>query len=82
MAHSVIFLKRDATHLTCVVDVNPPDGEDARARIRKHVDGLKTTRKAAQFVELVFTSEPFSKENGMLRPNLKIDRKAIAARYL
>ena len=24
----------------------------------------------------------FTKENGMLRPNLKIDRKAIGARYL
>lgn len=82
VAHSVIFLKRDASHLTCVVEVNAPDDEDARARIRKYVDGLKTTRKAAQFVELVFTGEPFSKENGMLRPNLKIDRKAIAARYL
>jgi long-subunit acyl-CoA synthetase (AMP-forming) len=81
VAHSVIYLKRDATHLTCVVDVCPPDGEEARARIRKHVDGLKSTRKAAQFVELIFASEPFSKDNRMLRPNLKIDRKAIAARY-
>jgi long-subunit acyl-CoA synthetase (AMP-forming) len=82
VAHSVIYLKRDATHLTCVVDVNPPDGDEARARIRKYVDALKTTKKAAQFVELIFAGEPFSKDNGMLRPNLKIDRKAIAARYL
>jgi long-chain acyl-CoA synthetase len=82
VAHSVIYLKRDATHLTCVVEVNPPDGEEARTRIRKYADGLKTTRKAAQFVELIFASEPFTKDNGMLRPNLKIDRKAVAARYL
>jgi long-subunit acyl-CoA synthetase (AMP-forming) len=81
VSHSVVYLKRDASHLTCVVDVNPPDGEEARARIRKYVDGLTSTRKAAQFVELVFATEPFSKDNGMLRPNLKIDRKAIAARY-
>jgi long-chain acyl-CoA synthetase len=81
VAHSVIYLKRDASHLTCVVDVCPPDSEEARARIRKYVDGLTSTRKAAQFVELVFAAEPFSKDNGMLRPNLKIDRKAIAARY-
>jgi long-subunit acyl-CoA synthetase (AMP-forming) len=82
VAHSVIFLKRDASHLTCIVDVNPPDGDEARARIRKYVDGLKSTKKAAQFVELIFAGDIFSKDNGMLRPNLKIDRKAIAARYL
>jgi len=82
VAHSVIFLKRDATHLTCVVDVNPPDGDEARTRIRKYADGLKSTKKASPFVEVIFANEPFSKDNGMLRPNLKIDRKAIGARYL
>jgi long-subunit acyl-CoA synthetase (AMP-forming) len=82
VAHSVIFLKRDAAHLTCVVDVNLPGGEEAQARIRKYADGLKSAKKASPFVEVIFASEPFSKDNGMLRPNLKIDRKAIAARYL
>jgi long-subunit acyl-CoA synthetase (AMP-forming) len=82
VAHSVIFLKRDAAHLTCVVDVNPPDGQEARARIRKYADGLKSTKKASPFVEVIFAGEAFTKDNGMLRPNLKIDRKAIAARYL
>ena len=33
VAHSVIFLKPDATHLTCVVDLAPPGGEEARARV-------------------------------------------------
>jgi long-subunit acyl-CoA synthetase (AMP-forming) len=82
VAHSVIFLKRDAAHLTCVVDVNPPDGQEARARIRRYADGLKSTKKASPFVEVIFANEAFTKDNGMLRPNLKIDRKAIAARYL
>jgi len=25
---------------------------------------------------------PFTTQNGMLRPNMKIDRKAVAAKYL
>lgn len=81
VSHSVIFLKPDAAHLTCVVDLHPPGDEEAKMRVRKFVAGLKSTRKAAQFVEVIFADAPFTKENGMLRPNLKIDRKRIVATY-
>jgi len=37
-----------------------------------------SAKKAAQFVEVIFPMKP-SHGNGMLRPNLKIDRKAIRA---
>jgi long-subunit acyl-CoA synthetase (AMP-forming) len=82
VAHSVIFLKSEATHLTCVVAMNQPGDDEAKKRIRKFVTALKSARKAAPFVEVVFADEAFSRDNGMLRPNLKIDRKAIGARYL
>ena len=82
VAHAVIFLKPGANHLTCVVDLTPPGGDDTKARVRKFANSLPAAKKAAQFVEVIFASEPFSKENGMLRPNLKIDRKAIGKRYL
>ena len=81
VSHSVIFLKPDATHLTCVVDLHRLEDEEARIRVKKFVGGLQSTRKAAQFVEVIFADMPFTKENGMLRPNLKIDRKQIVARY-
>lgn len=81
VSHSVIFLKPDAAHLTCVVDLHHPEDEEARTRVKKFVGGLQSTKKAAQFVEVVFTDTPFTKENGMLRPNLKIDRKRIAAKF-
>jgi long-chain acyl-CoA synthetase len=82
ISHAVIFLKPEVNHLTCVVDLTPSSGEDAKARVRKFANSLPAARKAAQFVEVIFAAEPFTKENGMLRPNLKIDRKAIGARYL
>ena len=65
-----------------MVDLAPPGGEEARARVTKFANSLPTAKKAAQFVEVIFADAPFTAENGMLRPNLKIDRKAIAARYL
>jgi long-chain acyl-CoA synthetase len=81
VAHSVVFLKPHAAHLTCIVALSDPSDQDARARVKKFVDGLKSTKKAAQFVEVIFSDGAFTKENGLLRPNLKIDRKAIVARY-
>jgi long-chain acyl-CoA synthetase len=80
--HSVLFMRPDAAHLTCVVDLAPPITEEAKLRATKFVNSLPETKKAAPFVEVIFASEAFTRENGMLRPNLKIDRKAIAARYL
>ena len=82
VAHSVFFLRPNAAHLTCVVDLVAPGGEDARARATKSANSPPSARKASQFVEVIFSNEPFTVENGMLRPNMKIDRKAIGARYL
>jgi hypothetical protein len=49
--------------------------------VKKHVEGLSSIRRAAQFVEVIFADESFNRDNGLLRPNLKIDRRAIEARY-
>jgi len=82
VAHSVVFLKPHATHLTCVVDLVPPGDESARQRVTEFANRLPAAKQAAQFVEVIFAQAPFTTDNGMLRPNMKIDRKAIAARYL
>jgi len=82
VVHSVIFMRPDAAHLTCVVDLVPPASNESRARVTKFINSSPTAKKAAPFVEVIFADTPFTAENGMLRPNLKIDRKAIAARYL
>jgi long-subunit acyl-CoA synthetase (AMP-forming) len=82
IAHSVIFMRPDAAHLTCVVDIAPQVTDETKLRVTKFINSLPTAKKAAPFVEVIFADAPFTAENGMLRPNLKIDRKAIAARYL
>ena len=82
VAHSVFFLRPGAAHLTCVIDPVAPACEETRTRAAKFANSLPSARKASQFVEVIFSDEPFTTDNGMLRPNMKIDRKAIEARYL
>ena len=81
VAHAVVFLRPGDSQLTCVVVLNPPGDDAARARVKAHVGKLSSARKAAQFVNTVFAPEAFSRDNGLLRPNLKIDRRAIEARF-
>lgn len=81
VVRSVAFLQPGATNLTCVVDLAQPEAADAKTAARKHINAMRSTRGAFQFVEVLFAEAPFSVENGMLRPNMKLDRKAIAAKY-
>jgi long-subunit acyl-CoA synthetase (AMP-forming) len=80
VVQSVIFQRPGLSHLTCVVVPGPGHSESAIARIRKHVDSTMTGRKV-RIGEIIFAEEPFSKENGLLRPNLKLNRKNIVAKY-
>ncbi len=81
IAHAVIFLKPDASHLTCVVDLVPPGGEEARARVKKFANSVPSAaKKAAQFVEVIFATETFHQgEWDVAARYLKIDCKAIGA---
>lgn len=80
IAQVAVFLKRGAPTLTSVVALTQPQSDGAEARVREFVRRMKTT-KVAQIGDVVFSDVPFSTENGMLRPNLKLDRRAIAARF-
>jgi len=80
VAQSVIFQRQGVSHLTCVVVPGPDRSDGVAARIRKYVEDLMTGRKI-RIGEVLFAEEPFSAQNGMLRPNLKLNRKAITAKY-
>jgi long-subunit acyl-CoA synthetase (AMP-forming) len=56
------------------------EAEGVSTRIRKYADDMMTGRKV-RIGEILFAEEPFSTQNGLLRPNLKLNRKAIAAKY-
>ena len=79
IAQAAVFLKPGANSLTCVAALNQPCDE-SRTRTRDFVKNMKST-KESKIGDVIFVDVPFSVENGMLRPNLKIDRRAIAAKY-
>lgn len=79
--NSVVFQKSDAPHLSCVVSLAKPPTDDVKRRVEKFVSNMRSTRKASQFVEVIFLQDSFSRENGMLRPNMKIDRRRVVAQY-
>jgi long-chain acyl-CoA synthetase len=80
IVQAVVFQKPGVSHLACVVIQGQDRSEKAAHRIRAFVDRTMAGRKV-KIGEITFAEEPFSRENGMLRPNLKIDRKGIAAKY-
>jgi long-subunit acyl-CoA synthetase (AMP-forming) len=79
IAQAAVFLKPGANALTCVASLNQP-GEEVRLRVRDFIKTMKST-KESKIGDVIFVDAPFSIENGMLRPNLKIDRRAIAAQF-
>ncbi len=81
IVQSVVFQKPGFSHLTCVVVTDQDRSETAVQRIRKYVDEAMAGKKI-RIGEITLAEEPFSKENGMLRPNLKLNRKGIAAKYM
>ncbi len=80
VVQSVVFQKPGTSHLSCVVVRGSDRSEEAARRIRRHVEGA-TAGKKVKIGEIAFAEEAFSRENGMLRPNMKLNRKGIAARY-
>jgi long-chain acyl-CoA synthetase len=81
VAQSVVFLKPGASQLTCVVALQQPELDGARERVKKYAAGLSSIKKIAQYIDVIYADEIFTRENGMLRPNMKLDRKAIIAKY-
>ncbi len=80
-SYSPLFSRnRACSHLTCVVVPGTDRSESAVRRIRQYVDGAMAGKKI-RIGEVKLAEEPFSKENGLLRPNLKLNRKNIAAKY-
>ncbi len=80
IVQSVIFQKPGMSHLTCVIVRGQDRSENATRRVRKFIEATMTGKKV-RIGEIAFAEEPFSRENGMLRPNLKLNRKGIAAKY-
>ena len=77
VAKSVVFGGEGATYLVAVVLPKDPADAEAKRRIERFVEELNERRPVISVGKVVFTDLVFSRENGFLRPNLKLDRKKI-----
>jgi long-chain acyl-CoA synthetase len=81
VARSVVFADADSSALVAVVLPKNPADPSAKARIQLHVDKTSENRPSFPVRKVIFADTAFSRENGFLRPNLKLDRKKIAQHF-
>ena len=56
-------------------------GAEAEARVKAFAAQMTSAERSRRSATSFSREAPFSTENGMLRPNLKVDRRGIAAKY-
>lgn len=82
VARSVVFADPDAPTLVAVVLPKNPQDQSAKLRIQQFVDEIGERQSSMMVGRIIFTDSTFSRENGFLRPNLKLDRRKIAEHFL
>jgi long-chain acyl-CoA synthetase len=82
VARSVVFANPDATTLVAVILPKNPEDQSAKTRIQRFIDEINDRRPSMIVGKIVFADLAFSRENGFLRPNLKLDRNRIAQHFL
>lgn len=81
VARSVVFVDPETSALTAVVLARNSADLEAKARIQQFVESGNGKRSSFTVQHVIFTDVPFSRENGFLRPNLKLDRNRIAQHF-
>lgn len=81
IAKAVIFARQGAPGLVALIRPKNPRSETARAAVENFIQEMNAANKQTKIVETIFTEIEFSRENQMLRPNLKLDRRNIAKRF-
>lgn len=78
VAKSVVFGGVGLQTLVAVVSVRGTLDAEIKERVERHVDAVNAKHPSAIRVgKVVFTDTQFTRDNGLLRPNLKLDRKRI-----
>lgn len=81
VARAVVFSDPDTAALVTVVLPRNPADKNAKARIQHFIDEMNEKRTSFAVHRIIFTDVVFSRENGFLRPNLKLDRNRIAQHF-
>jgi len=81
VAKSVVSAGEDAPFLVAIISLRNPEDADARSRVRAHIERLYERRRSVDIGRVIFTDLAFSRDNGFLRPNLKLDRRRITEHF-
>lgn len=81
VAKSVVVGGTGTPRPCAIVLPRRPDDASARLRIQAFIDGIGERRPSMRLDKVIFVDAPFTRENGMLRPNLKLDRRRIAEHF-
>jgi long-chain acyl-CoA synthetase len=76
-----VIIGHDGAGLSAVVRPARPGNAPMHRRIRRFTEELGQRQPKFTISALTFTDIEFSRENGCLRPNLKLDRRCIAQRF-
>lgn len=82
VARSVVFTDPDSPTLVAVIVPKKPNDQTAKSRIQAFVDEISERQPALVVGKIIFSDLTFSRENGFLRPNLKLDRRKIGEHFL
>lgn len=83
VAHSVVF-GADLPDLVAVVSLRPDTGGNSREEVRRFLGqlGMRARgRGACRVGKVLYTETAFTRDNGLLTRNLKLDRKAILRHF-
>ena len=74
---SVVF-GNDMPYLVALISISQPRTDEVEAIIAKHIEQLNAElTPAGRIAKFVITTDQFTRDNGFLTRNLKLDRRAI-----
>lgn len=78
---AVVCAEDGAPALAAIVRPKQPDDPAAQARIHRFIEDQNDRWSKVSVGKVVFTDVVFTRENGLLRPNLKLDRRRISEHF-
>jgi long-subunit acyl-CoA synthetase (AMP-forming) len=81
VAKSVVYGGPGAPYVVAIVLPKDPADASSKSQIEAFVNQGNHRVSPFNVGRIVFTDQPFSRENGFLLPNLKLDRRRIAAHF-
>jgi long-chain acyl-CoA synthetase len=82
VARSVVFADPDSPNLTAVIVPMNLEDTSMKSRIQEFVNQINDRNPGYVVGKVIFADQTFSRENGFLLPNLKLNRKKIAQHFL